>query len=86
MTKTATKEEPHIIRNADIKGYAERLDALLDQAEGIRLDIKEVKTEAKANGISPKALADAVKIKRKGRDTDHEMLVTTYLEAIGGAV
>jgi uncharacterized protein (UPF0335 family) len=76
----------HKISNVDVKSYAKRLEALLDEQESTRLCIKDLKAEAKANGVAPKALADAVRIKRKGVDTDHAMLVEAYLKAIGGSV
>lgn len=92
--KSATQEndEAHVIRNEDIKGYAKRLETMLDEDDRYKLDAKAEKSdlfrEAEANGITVKILKDAVKRKRKleNVDTAHEELVCAYLQALGVSV
>lgn len=69
--------------NADVKKYAERVISSLDEKDGLSEDIKELKVEAKENGIDMKALDEAIKYHRKPPEKDHVATVNKYLGIIG---
>lgn len=87
MTETESKKAPPHITNQSIRSYAERLESLLNEKDTFMEEHRDAQAdlmkEAKNNGITPKALKDAIKIKRKKPDDAHEALVAGYLKAIG---
>jgi uncharacterized protein (UPF0335 family) len=75
--------------NAALLSYAERIKRLQDQIEGFKSDVKAVCEEAKADGYTPKALKQAIKIhsmdqdKRAKFDAEQTDLLL-YLEQLEG--
>lgn len=51
-----------------VESYADRLEKLFDEQKAIADDVRELKTEAKKNGVNPRALTVAVKIKMEDAD------------------
>ena len=51
--------------NADVRSFAPRLDALLDEKERVAEDIRDVLSEAEASGLNKRALFTAVKRRRE---------------------
>ena len=69
--------------NADAKTIINRLCTLLDEADGLGEDIRELKKEAKAAGLDTKALNIAVKQIRKPIDEELKAIVNIYIESTG---
>ena len=69
--------------NTDIKSYADRLINIETEIATLAEDKKELKEEAKANGVDVSALTAAVKIKMKERDKAKEAKVNEYLNVLG---
>ncbi|WP_368408137.1 DUF2312 domain-containing protein [Asticcacaulis machinosus] len=69
-----------------LKSFVERFDRLLDDAETIRIDIKEVGLEAKGEGFDVKILKRVVIARRKDptKRQEEEALFDLYASAIGG--
>jgi uncharacterized protein (UPF0335 family) len=67
-----------------VKAYADRLINLSDQADAIKEDIKEVKAEAKSEGIDVKALTKVVNERKRDRDSieEEEEIIRLYRDAV----
>lgn len=67
-----------------VKAYADRLINLSDQADAIKEDVKEVKAEAKSEGIDVKALTKVVNERKRDRDTieEEEEIIRLYRDAV----
>jgi len=63
----------------------ERVERLLEEAGGIKDDIKEVFAEAKGNGFDVKTLRKAIRIRAmdRAKRLEEEALLDTYLAALG---
>ena len=67
-----------------VKAYADRLINLSDQADAIKEDVKEVKAEAKSEGIDVKALTKVVNERKRDRDAieEEEEIIRLYRDAV----
>jgi uncharacterized protein (UPF0335 family) len=68
--------------------YVDRLMNLVDEKERVAEDIKELKAEAKENGVDAKALVATVKLKRETAEQSQkrekfESVVASYMAAAG---
>ena len=67
--------------------YADRIERLLDEIDGLKQDLKDLKGEAKGEGFNVQALTKLVTIRRnKGRaDSEAELLndLVLYAHATG---
>ena len=67
--------------------YADRIERLLDEIDGLKQDLKDLKSEAKGEGFNVQALTKLVTIRRnKGRaDSEAEFLndLVLYAHATG---
>ncbi len=67
--------------------YADRIERLLDEIDGLKQDLKDLKAEAKGEGFNVQALTKLVTIRRnKGRaDSEAEFLndLVLYAHATG---
>lgn len=66
--------------------YAERMENLLDQMDGLKDDLKDLKAEAKADGFNVQALTRLVGIRRNdAADKETELLndLMLYAHATG---
>lgn len=71
---------------ARIKAYAERMERLLDEIDGLKDDLKDIRAEVKGSGFNVKALDKLVAIRRKdGADKEAEFLndLMLYAQATG---
>lgn len=70
-----------------LKSIIERIENLEEEKRTISGDIKDVYTEAKANGYDVKALRKIVSLRRKDADErrEEEAILETYLNALGMA-
>lgn len=78
MTKTA-------IVNGQLRGLIERIERLEEEKKVLSGDIKEVYSEAKANGFDTKIIRLLVRLRRKAaaeREEEQSML-DVYMAALG---
>jgi len=71
-----------------LKSFVERWSRLLDEIGDLQEDLKQVKSEAKADGYDMKALAQVVKDFRKDEDgraaqIEWQEITDTYRRAVG---
>lgn len=57
---------------AKLKAYAERIERLLDEIDGLKSDLKDLKAEAKDDGFNIQALTRLVAIRRNKDRADRE--------------
>lgn len=69
-----------------LKGFIERIERLDEDRKGVVLDIREVYSEAKADGFDPKILRKVVRLRSqdKAKRDEEAALVDLYIDAIGG--
>lgn len=70
-----------------LKAYAERMERLLDEIDGLKDDLKDLKAQAKSDGFNVQALTKLVTIRRNkdGADKEAELLndLMLYAHATG---
>lgn len=68
-----------------LRAFVERIERLEEEKKAIADDIRDVFTEAKANGYDVKALRTVIRLRKQDKDAraEHEALVETYLHALG---
>ena len=65
--------------------FIERIERLEEEKKGIADDIRDVYSEAKANGFDVKALRTVVRLRKQDVDErkEQEAILETYLHALG---
>ena len=73
------------ISHGQLKSIVERIERLNEEAATIAGDIKEVYSEAKANGFDVKILRKIVALRKKAaaERAEEEALLDTYMAALG---
>ena len=68
-----------------LRQFIERVERLEEEKKGITDDIKDVYSEAKANGYDTKTMKSIVKLRKMERDArmEAEALLETYKAALG---
>lgn len=63
----------------------ERIEKLLEDAEAVAADIKEVYSEAKSSGFDPKYIKEMIKLRAKDPDQrfEDDELMGMYRRAVG---
>lgn len=71
--------------NNQIKAIVERIEKLEDEKAMIAEDIKEVYSEAKANGFDPKIIKKIIAIRKQDAEKlkEERALIETYMDALG---
>lgn len=74
--------------SGSLKSYADRLESLENDKKALAEDVRELKKEAKDNGINPKALAAVVKQRMEDEETRERRValaevMDTYRIALG---
>ena len=73
--------------NDDLTKYAERLTRLLDAADEMRADLKELRVEIKSAGYDPAALVRVVQLQRderkRAREQERLQALTLYADRLG---
>ena len=82
MTKTpdlGNKAPDHL------RSFIERIERLEEEKKALGEDIKEVYSEAKANGFDTKIMRQVIRIRKMDQDDrdEQEALLETYLNALG---
>ena len=68
-----------------LKSFIERIERLEEEKKALADDIRDVYSEAKANGFEVKNMRQIVKIRKMDKDEldEQEALLDTYLLALG---
>ena len=68
-----------------LKSFIERIERLEEEKKALADDIRDVYSEAKANGFEVKIMRQIVKIRKMDKDEldEQEALFDTYLLALG---
>lgn len=68
-----------------LKSFIERIERLEEEKKALGDDIRDVYSEAKANGFEAKIMRQVVKIRKMDKDDldEQEALLETYLRALG---
>lgn len=68
-----------------LRTLIERIERLEEEKKTFADDIKDVFSEAKANGFDAKAIKAILKIRKKdeAERTEEEMILDTYMKALG---
>ena len=71
--------------NGQLRGIIERIERLEEEKAAIGGDIKEVYTEAKANGFDTKILRAVIRLRKLSADqrSEQQALIDTYMTALG---
>jgi uncharacterized protein (UPF0335 family) len=86
--KEAHKEQPSTRFAKDhLKAFVERVERLEEEKKAIADDIRDVYSEAKANGFDVPALRTIVRLRKQDTDKrrEHEAILATYMHALGMA-
>ena len=75
----------HGVAAEQLKSFLERIERLQQEKQALADDIKDVFSEAKANGFSAPALREILKIRAEDADKRRERkeIVELYLSALG---
>ena len=86
-TTAAAKDEQaaHRFAKDQLKAFVERVERLEEEKKAIADDVRDVYSEAKANGFDVKALRTIVRLRKQDPDErrEHETILETYLHALG---
>jgi len=68
-----------------LKAFVERIEKLEEEKKAISDDVRDVYSEAKANGFDTKALRAIVRMRKEDADErrEHEAVLETYMHALG---
>ena len=78
-------EDKGSIAAQELRLFVERVERLEEEKKGIADDIKEVMSEMKGRGYDTKIVRKILSIrkKKKGEHQEEEMLLETYMAALG---
>lgn len=73
------------IAAGELKAYIERIERLEEEKAALAGDLRDVYTEAKANGFDTKIMRKIVSLRKKdhAERKEEEALMDLYLEALG---
>jgi uncharacterized protein (UPF0335 family) len=90
QTQTATaavasEAKAHRFARDHLKAFVERVERLEEEKKALSDDIRDVYSEAKANGFDVKALRAVVRLRKQDVDErkEQEAILETYLQALG---
>ena len=71
--------------HAQLKSVVERIERLEEEKKALAGDIKDIYSEAKANGFDAKALRKVVSLRRQDQAArrEEEAVLATYMAALG---
>jgi len=87
--QTAADSKPETAKTRfakdQLKAFVERIERLEEEKKTISDDIKDVYGEAKGNGFDVKALRAVIRLRKQDPQerTEHELILDTYLNALG---
>jgi len=73
------------MNNNQLNSFINRIEKCQDEADIIKVDIKEIYSEAKAFGYDPKIMRKVISLRRQDADKreEEQALIDTYLAALG---
>ena len=79
------KEDVQSDSHAQLKSVVERIERLEEEKKALAGDIKDVYSEAKANGFDTKALRKVITLRRQdmAERREQEAVLATYMAALG---
>lgn len=79
------KEDVQSDSHAQLKSVVERIERLEEEKKALAGDIKDVYSEAKANGFDTKALRKVISLRRQdmAERREQEAVLATYMAALG---
>jgi uncharacterized protein (UPF0335 family) len=85
VTQEATVTQPPLTSAALLRSYIERIERVDEERRALADDIRELFAEAKSSGYDVKALRKVIALRRKDANErrDEEMILATYLSAMG---
>lgn len=68
-----------------LKGFIERIEHVTEEKDALSVDIKDIYSEAKANGYDTAILRTIIKLRKKAPDArqEEEALLELYMQALG---
>lgn len=71
--------------NAQLRGIVERIERLEEEKAKVASDIREVYSEAKANGFDTKTLRKVIALRKKeaAERAEEEAMLEVYMNALG---
>ena len=85
-TAAAVQEQPATRFAKDhLRAFIERIERLEEEKKVISDDVRDVYSEAKANGFDVKALRSIVRLRKQDENErkEHEAILETYMHALG---
>jgi uncharacterized protein (UPF0335 family) len=84
-TATAQEQPSTSFAKDQLKAVIERVERLEEEKKAIADDIKDVYSEAKANGFDVTALRTIVRMRKQDSDErkEQEAILETYMHALG---
>lgn len=87
MTETtaAVEDEKYSFATGQLKSIVERVERLEEEKKNTSEDIKQVFSEAKANGFDTKVLKKIIALRRKSEEarTEEASMIDLYMSALG---
>ncbi len=89
MTETAAQQSTETgkgsIAAQELRLFVERVERLEEEKKGIADDISEVMSEMKGRGYDTKIVRKliAIRKKKKGEQAEEDMVLETYMAALG---
>ena len=68
-----------------LKAFVERIEKLEEEKKAISDDVRDVYSEAKANGFDTKALRAVIRLRKQEPQerSEQQMILETYMHALG---
>ena len=81
----AGSHEPTDATGQQLKSYIERIEKLEEEKQNLQADIREIYSEAKANGFDTKVMRQLIRLRAQDPNdrSEQEELLDTYKNAIG---
>jgi uncharacterized protein (UPF0335 family) len=79
------QQSAHRFTRDQLKAFIERVERLEEEKKAIGGDIRDVYSEAKANGFDVKALRTIVRLRKQDAEErkEQEAILETYMHALG---
>lgn len=81
----AEKAADGTVSGQRLKSFLEHIERVEEEAKGLREDIKDIYSEAKATGLEPKIMRRIISLRKTNKEKrrEEQELLALYLAAIG---